>query len=69
MEKLLLRPAEAAEAIGVSRATLYAMLQRGELPRVRVGRTHRVPVDGLHQWIADRSTGGQNEDGAPTEEH
>ena len=50
---LLLRPAEAAVAIGVSRSRLYQLLASGELPSVRLGRTVRVPVAALQAWIAE----------------
>ncbi len=54
MERMLLRPAEAAEAIGVSRSRMYELLASGELPSIRVGRTVRVPVAALQTWIAER---------------
>jgi excisionase family DNA binding protein len=54
MERMLLRPAEAAEAIGVSRSRMYELLASRELPSIRVGRTVRVPVAALQAWIAER---------------
>ena len=54
MEKLLLRPVEAAEAIGISRSKIYELLASGELPSVRIGASVRVPVDALRAWIADQ---------------
>jgi len=54
MERMLLRPAEAAEAIGVSRSRMYELLASGELPSIHVGRTVRVPVAALQAWIAER---------------
>ncbi len=47
MEKLLLRPVEAAEAIGISRSKIYELLASGELPSVRIGASVRVPVEAL----------------------
>ena len=35
MDKLLLRPTEAAAAIGVGRSKVYELLARGDLPSVR----------------------------------
>lgn len=58
LEKLLLRPAEAAEAIGVSRSRTYELIASGELPSVRVGTSVRVPVAELEAWIRSRVTGG-----------
>jgi excisionase family DNA binding protein len=51
MERLLLRPDEAAETIGVGRATVYALVKKGELPSVRVGDSVRIPADGLRKWV------------------
>jgi len=51
MEKLLLRPAEAAEAIGIGRSKLYELLADGELPSIRVGGRVRIPVDALRRWV------------------
>ena len=50
-ERLLLRPSEAAEAIGVSRSKAYELIATGEIPSVTVGGCKRVPVDALRQWI------------------
>ncbi|MBT4511535.1 MAG: helix-turn-helix domain-containing protein [Chloroflexi bacterium] len=54
MEKLLLRPMEAAHLISVSRSKIYSMLDSGEIPSVRWGRCVRVPVNALRQLISDR---------------
>lgn len=51
MERLLLRPVEAAEAIGVGRSKMYELLAKGELPSIRIGGSVRVPVDALRNWI------------------
>jgi excisionase family DNA binding protein len=51
MNRLLLRPVEAAEAIGIGRSKVYALLASGELPSIRIGGSIRVPVDHLRAWI------------------
>jgi len=51
MDKLLQRPVEAAEALGVGRTTIYALLASGEIPGVRVGKSVRVPVSALRKWV------------------
>jgi len=56
MDKLLLKPMEAAEAIGVGRSRIYEMLTTGEMPSVRIGRSIRVPVRALNQWVEDRQS-------------
>ncbi len=51
MDRLLLRPIEAAEAIGIGRSKVYELLASGELPSIRIGGSVRVPVDALRAWI------------------
>lgn len=51
----LMRPAEAAQVLGISRSKTYQLLQRGELPAVRVGTSVRVPALALDRWIAART--------------
>ena len=48
MDRLLLRPVEAAEAIGIGRSKVYELLASGDLPSIRVGGSVRVPVAALH---------------------
>jgi len=55
-QELLLRIDAAAERLAVSRATLYRLLQRGELPTVRIGSAVRVPVSAIERWLADQLT-------------
>jgi excisionase family DNA binding protein len=50
-ERLLLKPAEAAEAIGVSRARAYELIAEGAIPSIRLGSSVRVPVQSLREWI------------------
>lgn len=51
VDKLLLRPIEAADAIGVGRSKIYELLASGALPSIRIGGSIRVPVDKLREWI------------------
>jgi excisionase family DNA binding protein len=39
----LLRPAEVAEQAGIGLRTVYDLMDRGDLPSVRLGRSRRVP--------------------------
>lgn len=55
IEKLLLRPAEVGDAIGVSRARAYELISSKVIPSVRIGKSIRVPADGLRQWIAKQT--------------
>ena len=56
-DRLLLRPQEAADALGVSLRTVMGWVQAGEIPVTRLGeRNLRFPLDGLREWVAQRTT-------------
>lgn len=58
-EKILLTPEEAAEALGVSRRTVYMLLTSRALDSVKIGALRRVPVDALRDYVAAlRATSG-----------
>jgi excisionase family DNA binding protein len=48
---LLLKPAEAAAALGVSRSKVYDLLSRRVIPSVRLDGSIRVPAIQLRAWI------------------
>jgi excisionase family DNA binding protein len=51
----ILRPREAAAALGIGRSTLYQLIGRGELRLVRLGpRTVGVRSDDIARWIETR---------------
>lgn len=52
MNDLLLRPIEAARAIKVGRSRIYQLIESGSIPSVRIGRSVRVPVRQLEEWVA-----------------
>lgn len=54
--RLLLTPNEAAKALGISRASLYPLLMRKEIPSIRVGGLRRVPVVALQRYIDELLT-------------
>ena len=56
---------EAAETLGISRATAYASAKNGSLPVLRFGRVLRVPVGQLLRMLSLESTEGAAE--APSE--
>jgi excisionase family DNA binding protein len=58
LERLLLRPAEAAEILGVSRSKLYELIAQGKIPSVRLdeGRLIRVPVAALKALVDSAGT-------------
>ncbi len=51
MEKLLIRPKEVAEVLGLGRTKIYELIASGIIPSVRIGRSVRVPAEELRTWI------------------
>jgi excisionase family DNA binding protein len=44
VERAAYTPTEAAHLLGVTRQTVYNLIDRGELRRFKVGRLTRIPV-------------------------
>ena len=65
MGERLLKPAEVAEILQVSKALAYNLLKRGEIPTVRFGSTVRVKREDLDRYIYEKTRlgakGGKNE--------
>lgn len=52
----MLKVGEVAHRLGFAKPTVYAKLQRGEIPSLRVGRSIRVDPDELERWIRGGGT-------------
>ncbi len=50
----LLSVRQAAELLGVSRASVYKLVERGELPCVRISNAIRVRLLDLERWLAEQ---------------
>jgi excisionase family DNA binding protein len=46
-ELIAVSPVRAAELVGLSRATIYNLIERGELRRSKIGKATRIPVADL----------------------
>jgi len=57
--RLAYSPAEAAEVIGVCRATIYNLIGRGDLRVTKIGRATRIPITELRRLagLTDEVTG------------
>jgi excisionase family DNA binding protein len=44
-------PQQAADAIGVTRQTIYNLIERGDLRRFKVGRCTRIPAADVHALV------------------
>lgn len=66
-QRLLLRPTEAAVALGISRSKCYELIASGDLPSIRLGNVVRIPLGELQRWIdsqvrTGRATGRERRD-------
>jgi excisionase family DNA binding protein len=52
----LLTVGEVAAALRVSTMTVYRLINAGELPAARIGRSFRVRTEDLDRYLADRFT-------------
>ena len=57
--KVLLSVDEAAVALSLGRSAVYDLIMRKELASIKVGRTRRVPVVALHQYVHRRLEEGE----------
>ena len=51
LEPLAVGSTEAARLLGISRPTLYQLLNRQDFPSFRVGNRVLISVDGLREWV------------------
>jgi excisionase family DNA binding protein len=51
MEKLLLTPEEAAEALNISRSTLYDLIRLRAIKSVKIGKARRIPAEAMRQYV------------------
>ncbi|MDQ3382553.1 MAG: helix-turn-helix domain-containing protein [Actinomycetota bacterium] len=52
-EMTFMTVAEVAAVMRVSKMTVYRLVHSGELPAVRVGRSFRVPEQGVHDYLRE----------------
>src|SRR5262245_3664112 len=60
-DRLAVAPLEAARLLSVCLATVYGLMRRGELPSFRSGRSRRIAVQSIYDYIDRRlaaSAGG-----------
>ena len=55
MNKFLLTPTEAATVLGIGRSKTYQLLQSGQLQSVHIGSCRRIPLQAVHNFLAELS--------------
>ncbi len=53
VEKLLLKPEEAAELLSIDAPALMMLIGSGELASVRIGTSRRIPADALAEFVRE----------------
>ena len=54
VSKLAYRPGEAVQASGISRSTLYFLINSGEIPTFKIGKTTLIMHDDLVTFLRQR---------------
>lgn len=54
MDRMLLKPMEVAQKLGIGRSLVYEMLATRELPSIRIGRCIRILSSDLENWIESK---------------
>lgn len=52
MDKILLTPEEAAQALNVSRTKVFELLQVQALKSVKIGKSRRIPTEAVREYVA-----------------
>jgi excisionase family DNA binding protein len=67
VEKILLKPTEAAQVLGIGRSLIYELIAQRKIPSVRLGRCLRIPTVSLNAWLKmeenQRQDSGHQADG------
>ena len=51
MEKMTITASETAQRLGISKARTIRLLEFGQIPAIRMGRTWLVPIKTLEDWL------------------
>ena len=54
-ERLTVSPREAATMLGVDVSFVYTWVRTGELPHFMAGRAIKIPIEGLREFIRQKS--------------
>jgi excisionase family DNA binding protein len=53
MEKLMYRPVEAAEALGMGRTAVFALIKSGRLRSIKLGGARFITADALRAFVRE----------------
>lgn len=52
-----LRPSEVARRLSLSLSMVYNLVENGDLPSIKIGRSIRIEAKGLTDWITQKRKG------------
>lgn len=61
MEVLAYTPTALAEAMSVSRSTIYRWMQQTNFPVVKIGGCTRIPAEAFRNWLAEQAEVGMGD--------
>lgn len=50
MDRVLVTPEEAADALSIGRCTVYDLIRTGQLQSFKIGKLRRIPVEAVHDF-------------------
>lgn len=50
-ERIVLTVEEAAERLGIGRTLVYALVRRGDIESISIGRLRRIPCDAVDDFV------------------
>lgn len=60
LRQLFIKPSQAAAMLNISRAMIYVLIKRREIPAVRLGSEWRVPLSALETLALNAVSAGTN---------
>ena len=69
MNKVLLTAEEAADALSIGRTKVYELLASGLLRSVQIGKSRRIPVSAIHEFVDRLAPEGDETTGPILLEH
>jgi excisionase family DNA binding protein len=55
VQKMLLRPEDAAEVMSLSRSAVYKLIREGRLRSIKEGKRRIIPAEAIREFIEDQS--------------
>ena len=55
MQRMALSVAEVQQALGISRSTVYELVNRSDFPKIYVGRRIIVPYEAFARWLNEQT--------------